>query len=244
MTDKHDQSIIHAQERKIEELHRDRSDGWDQIAVQDDAIKWLRHESRQLRLDNINLRSERDEFQNEMISSERKQAKLEAEVDRLTRIIKDHPDSEFIFAPGGVIGKRAKENLDRMNLPASADVPKGQPYLVDVEGENEHLLGLRNSGEPHPWETFSLNTLGSGGWCSDTDITLVSRLVPDTRRVIDKAEGLDKLPKSSVVLDKNKASSQKIGPSYWEYGYDELTSEELIDRYGPVTVIHEPEADE
>lgn len=189
-------------------------------------------------------RAERDEFQNEMISSERKQVQLEAEVKRLASIIKNHPDSEFIFAPGGVIGERAKENLDRMNLPDPADVPEAEPYLVDVEGEDKRLLGLRNSGEPHPWETFSLTTLGSGGWCSDTDITLVARLVPDVRRVIDRPEDLDALPVGSIVITVTKATWKKTAVGKWSLAGGSCTSRNLIDAYYSVTVIHEPEEDE
>lgn len=127
-----------------------------------------------------------------------------------------------------------------------ADVPKGEPYLVGVEGEDNRLLGLRNSGEPHPWETFSLATLGSGGWCSDTDITLVARLVPDVRRVIDKAEDLDKLPVGSVVLDEDGFPIYKMTRPFWRSYQEapELNAAAVINTYGPVTVVYEPEEDE
>lgn len=105
-----------------------------------------------------------------------------AEVTRLASIIKNHAKSESIFAPGGVIGKGAKENLDRMNTNTS-------------------------------------------------------------RRVIYRADDLATLPAGSVVLDEDGNACQK-NPQYndWNRNLYDMPASTLLNKYGPVTVIYEPEA--
>ncbi|WP_145941737.1 hypothetical protein [Corynebacterium glyciniphilum] len=179
--------------------------------------------------------------------------RLDAEVKRLTALNAENDTriqeqsreiGDHIAALNGLTrGRTSKESLP-VALPDPADVPMGEAWIVEVEGEEERLLGLRNCGEPHAWETFTLSTRGSGGWCADTAVTLVSRLVPDVRRVIDRPEVLDKLPVEAVVLSVNTRYALQHGDDgdgwYGTASTRKASSAEVLAR-GPVIVLWEPE---
>lgn len=160
---------------------------------------------------------------------------VEAEYDRLYGVCdEDHYPVTFTPDPPTPSTSRA--------LPDTADVPESEPYLVTFEGGQ--WIGLRNdpADEDEPWHLTHL-TRTFDEWVSDKEVELVARLVPDTRRVIDKAEDLDKLPVGSVVLDeddevikpwtKNARGAWGSWPESFGIGPVSLLSE------GPVTVIHE-----
>lgn len=86
----------------------DRADELEERTRQAESYAGKYHEAIQQRDE---ARAERDEFMNDMISSERKQAKLEAEVERLTATFK-----ETLKEPG--------------QLPDPADVPSEEMWLT------------------------------------------------------------------------------------------------------------------
>ncbi|MGV0868716.1 hypothetical protein [Corynebacterium kalidii] len=88
---------------------------------------------------------------------------------------------------------------DSAPLPDPADVPAGEAWTVEVCGERRPAL--KDNCPWVPWSTVAGNGVYMGE--NNDAVTLVARLVPDTRRVIDKAEDLDVMPVDSVVLDKD-----------------------------------------
>lgn len=62
-------------------------------------------------------------------------------------------------------------------LPAPADVPVGEPWMVKVDGRN--AVGVRDGVFPTPpWSVIDTD-FGGGSRLSDSYVTLVSRLVPE-----------------------------------------------------------------
>ncbi|OLT54856.1 hypothetical protein BJF89_01085 [Corynebacterium sp. CNJ-954] len=169
------------------------------------------------------LLGERGEYLNEMISSERKQEKLEAEVERLTR------------------ERTVKESRTvASDLPDPADVPDGDVWQVEIRGRRTVAVRSCHYSDELVW----IDAFSGTAW-SDGDVTLIARLVPDTRRVIDRPEDLDKLPEGSVVLDEDGFPIYKMTRPFWRSYQEvpELNAAAVINTYGPVTVIHEPMVD-
>ncbi|OLT55860.1 hypothetical protein BJF89_13820 [Corynebacterium sp. CNJ-954] len=141
-----------------------------------------------------------------------------AEVERLTR------------------DRTSKESLP-VALPDPADVPEGEAWLVKDSERN--AVGVRVGAFPTPpWSVVDLDS-GGVSRLSDSSVTLVSRLVPDTRRVIDRAEDLDKLPVGSIVLDNDGDPCKKISEGNFECGSAIFSAEGLLRLSAEVTVIHE-----
>ena len=161
------------------------------------------------------------ECQQELIASKRKCFSARAEVERLT--------SE----------RTSKESLPVATLPDPADVPEGEAWAV--VGPHGPAIGYRVSYEcPQPWSIVT--PFETGDDVSDTDITLVARLVPDTRRVIGTVEGLDALPAGSVVLDKDGDAWQRWDDGMWSGAVGiSRSTEMLIGHYGPVAALYVPE---
>lgn len=131
--------------------------------------------------------------------------------------------------------RTSKESLP-VALPDPEDVPKDETWLVEVDGQL--TVGARDTGSSEvPWALFV------GVWVPDSHITLVSRLVPDVRRVIDTVDELDALPVGSVVLDKNGDAAQRNPRGDWNRNLWDMDAKALLDGYGPVTLVYEPMVD-
>lgn len=243
---------------EVEEVKGYLSEAYQQRDVKDAEVERLMQEREQQEKALVEhgrllseARAERDRARTDCIKEKTRNRNLEsdyqdvhAEVERLTRESAARLDQ--INALEGKVDRMLAvgSTYPADTLPDPADVPEGEAWIVEVEGEEEHLLGLRNGGEPHAWETFSFTTRGSGGWCADTAVTLVARLSPDTRRVIDKPEDLVKLPSVSVILDGASRVCEKSDSGRWlRLDGLYLTAAEVIESRGPVTVIYEPMSD-
>lgn len=125
-------------------------------------------------------------------------------------------------------------------LPDPADVPQDEPWIVSYS--NVTHIGVRTEeNRTFPWRIIDGDDTDQ---VHDRVITLVARLVPDVRRVIDRPEDLDKLPLTSVVLDTEGCPWTRQGDGKWRFGNNTQTSSDLL-RYmtTSVTVIHEPMVD-
>lgn len=145
-----------------------------------------------------------------------------AEVERLTATFK-----EPLKEPG--------------HLPDPADVPDGEAWAVNVNGQRR--IGIRSDGAGIGYGTAWATSPApmNRWWVSDEEVTLVSCLVPDTRRVIDRPEALDALPVGSIVRDKTGRPWRSDGHGHWDCGMAVHNAGYVLHFYGPVTVIHEPE---
>lgn len=123
-------------------------------------------------------------------------------------------------------------------LPDPADVPDGEAW--EVVGPAGRAVGFRDGCLGGEWAIAYPGGDGSDD-VGDQDVTLVARLVPDTRHVIDKPEDLDELPVDSVVLDDDGNAWQKSSAGTWDYGHNVETTGDFLTLCGPVTVIHVPE---
>lgn len=132
-------------------------------------------------------------------------------------------------------------------LPDPADVPDGEAWAVNVNGQRRVGVRCHRAGkvDDRPWATSP--SPDHEWWVTDPEVTLVSRLVPDVRRVIDRSEDLDKLPVGSIVIDEDGAPWKMIGrfetggESVWNKGTINYGSKELIDRCSTVKLIYVPE---
>lgn len=132
--------------------------------------------------------------------------------------------------------------LDR-DLPEPADVPKGELWLIRAHGWGGLRVGARNDAEERPaepWHWMDVDQHGKGQ-CGDRHVTLVARLVPDTRRVIDTVEDLDALPVGTVVLADGKPAVKHVRDRWWIDGVY-VSASDLVTYYGTVSVLHVPDA--
>lgn len=172
-------------------------------------------------------------------------AEARAEVERLTADGFDKEVLDTIDAHYSAPDQQAnpKETL-ASSFPDPADVPSGEPWIVEVDGE--HRTAVRGATYHRPWNTFKRT--GSVTFAKDPEITLVSRFVP-APRVITDPEELDGLPIMSVVLA-GQESFQRGAPTIGFDGEDPddwyshgdtagFTSAEVL-AHGPVTVLWEP----
>jgi hypothetical protein len=128
--------------------------------------------------------------------------------------------------------------LDRTEPPTSADdVPEYKMWLIDTD-DNKGLTGVRD--EHGRWSVMSVYGYARECALEDEQVTPVARLVPDTRRVIDKAEDLDSMPVMSVVLADGKPAVKHVRDRWWIGGVYASASD-LVTYYGTVSVLHVPE---
>lgn len=121
-----------------------------------------------------------------------------------------------------------------------ADVKPGEAWRVKVQGLQS--VGVRDGDGTFPWSIIFLE--GGGDDVRDSDVTLVSRLVP-APRVITNPDELDRLAARSVILSTDGQSDvyQKDHSGEWldvtAHGYSSL---QVLRIDGVVTVLWEPEA--
>ncbi|MDN6440503.1 MAG: hypothetical protein L0K30_00455 [Acidipropionibacterium jensenii] len=167
-----------------------------------------------------------------------------AEVERLTAVDRRRTDNYREFREQFLgVQKDAESNAE---TPDPADVPAGEAWIVECDGEKR--TAVKDRGDAEPW-----NTVNADGWMlteDDEDITLVAHLVP-APRVITNPHDLDRLPHNSVILSADNDAWQKSSetslwasawwatingePSIW-------SSRRLCDEDHPATVLWEPEA--
>lgn len=89
----------------------------------------------------------------------------------------DHPKLEW---PGdGVVDAEIVEDDEPVMLPRPEDVPEGEPWTVQYEGME--IIGCRNEPESTlPWLVIRRDG-HQYDYCRDTEITLISRLVPEVK---------------------------------------------------------------
>lgn len=166
------------------------------------------------------------------------QRKHRAEVERLTaQVARQQQLMKAHGAPRDTVILPDVESTPA--LPDPADVPEGELWAVTVG--DLPAAGYRDSTERFPWSVIFADDEGVNDDYTDSAVTLVSRLVPDTRRVVDQPEVLDALPVGSIVLDEDGDPWKKLYNEKWWGGGDTFTAEALARSRGPVTVIHEPE---
>lgn len=112
---------------RVEAVEKENSDGLHERSILYDRWKFAEDERDE-------ARAERDEFQNEMISSERKQAKLEAEVERLAG---DREGQEEALTEHG-----------RLLSDARAELTYWKEYALDRQREVERLTQERLDRNP------------------------------------------------------------------------------------------------
>lgn len=134
-------------------------------------------------------------------------------------------------------GRTSKESLPVASaLSDPADVPRDEVWEIEIN--SVRAVALRNGYFPElPWVDVYTRT----AW-PESAVTLVARLVPDVRRVIDRPEEMDALPVGSVVLDLSSHAWEKYPDDEWySTELDDGFSSRRLIRIGSVTVIHEPE---
>lgn len=174
-------------------------------------------------------------------SAYQKRDEARDEVERLTAIEAEH---ERLYGACEEDQSPVTFTFDAPNpstLTNPADVPKGELWEVTVG--DLPAAGYRDSTECYPWSVIFADDEGTNDDYTDDAITLVSRLVRETRRVIDRPEDLDALPVGSIVIDKNGNPWKKLHDGLLEGIVMVTNSEGVLNRVGPVTVIYEPMID-
>lgn len=119
------------------------------------------------------------------------------------------------------------------SLPDPADVPSGEPWIVEFEGHS--TIGKRDTvDEDVPW------ALLEGRWVSDSAIALVSRLVP-APRVITNPDELEQLAATSIIRDGRGWPGGVTDQGMTMINGACLSDEEVLS-HGPVTVLWEAES--
>jgi len=170
-----------------------------------------------------------------MLTGERNEALIE--VERLTavneRLRKTDNYREF-REQFLTVQKGAESNAE---TPDPADVPPGEAWIVEVDGE-------RRTAVKDKEDYFQWNTVTAGGWLStvgNADVILIARLVP-APRVIANPDDLDRLAVKSVVLDGVKRSCHKASDESWRRCDGMMLGSSKCLSNGSVTVLWEPGA--
>ncbi|MEJ6549870.1 hypothetical protein PQI66_09970 [Corynebacterium sp. USCH3] len=199
------------------------------LKEQDEARKDELHKYREIRK---NQRAELARLNTEVerLTEERldRNPETKARVERAIANL-DQAETVEVDVPPGMY------ELDR-GLPDPADVPDGEPW--EVIGPEGRAIGFRDGLPGGEWAIAYPGGHGSDD-VGDQAVTLVSRLLPETRRVIDRPEALDALPVRSVVVSQYGRGWVKTLNGGWTLSGTPVTSKDVIDTLGPVTVIHE-----
>ena len=132
--------------------------------------------------------------QNATLARERDEAR--AEVERVTTAQDTERPDDNDWLAGMKEATRYAINATR---PDPADVPTGEAWLVEVDGERRFGFRCDPSDEDEPWATF-VKIPWDTDWESDYRITMVSRLVP-APRVITNPDELDQAKRDTVIRD-------------------------------------------
>lgn len=131
--------------------------------------------------------------------------------------------------------------MDGKPLPDPDEVPDGEAWLVEVNGERRAGIRSKNSADYDGagWSTSPAPT--NEWWVEDDRITLITRLVP-APRVITNPDELDKLAERNIVRDQRDGEAlQKISGKWivaWTAHNEGYSSGGIT----PVTVLWEQEA--
>lgn len=237
--DERDEALVERDEArtKVEEVEGHLSKSWRQRDAKDVELERLSREREQQEKALVEhgrllaeARAAFDEVENRNLNLEADLRESHAEVERLTAE-RDGAREEIAWLRNG-----PGHTEVATDLPDPADVKPGEAWLVECFGEKRNAV--KGKGASAPW-----NNVSAGGLLScaiNADVILVARLVPDTRRVIDRPEDLDKFPEGSIAIDKHgepwrHRQMDWVGENY------RRDDENLLEVEGPVTVIYTPE---
>lgn len=240
--DERDEALVERDEArtKVEEVEGHLSKSWRQRDAKDVELERLSREREQQEKALVEhgrllaeARAAFDEVENRNLNLEADLRESHAEVERLTASL----NRQCTTVTPSV------HNTDVLTvssdaLPDPADVPSEEMWLIRTK-KNQLMAGVRNPNGD--WSVLAHNGFSRECELDDEDVTLVARLVPDVRRVIDRPEDLDKLPVGSIVIDEDGDPWKKLYNEKWWGGGDTFTAEALARSRGPVTVIREPE---
>lgn len=225
---------------------RDGAPTWEQCCDRFDA---LATRAEQMEHDLTEARAEVERLTEEVEEWQRKAglAKLDLAVEqrKMKRLAADVPRP---MPPGDIPGtalpihrtrrSNPKETL-ASSFPDPADVPSGEPWIVEVDGE--HRTAVRGATYHRPWNTFKES--GSVTFAKDHEITLVSRFVPAPRVITDPDE-LDKLAEGTIILGTGRLADlyRKHRDRVWmDMSVNLLSSQRVIRLEKSVAVLWEPE---
>lgn len=167
---------------------------------------------------------------NATLALQRDEARAENEKLRRTDNYKEFWDKFLTMQKGK---ESNAETLD------PADVQPGEAWLVEVGGERRNAM--KDNSLSIEWNT--VNADGRPVVEDNEDVTLIARLVPDTRHVIYRPDELDRLAEGTIVRHAlTHYAYQKIGQRWYTPGIAAPSNHE--DGIGPVTVLWEPEVAE
>lgn len=245
--DERDEALVERDEArtKVEEVEGHLSKSWRQRDAKDVELERLSREREQQEKALVEhgrllaeARAAFDEVENRNLNLEADLRESHAEVERLTASLNRQCTT---VTPS--VHNTDVLTVSSDTLPDPADVKPGEPWLIRV-GEREAVANRDGTSD---WWTWSVSFF-EGAPCSakDAEVTLVSRLVPDVRRVIDRPEDLDKLPVGSIVIDMQGDAWQvnegaQWNPAMYSQQTDKENSQSMVAGHLTVTVIHEPE---
>ena len=185
------------------------------------------------------IEQERDYWKGYALDRQREVERLTAERDREKTISKGWMEAHQKLAEhhAETLECAVQKDAESSDLPAPADVPEGQAWVVSID-DMEETVGFKSIG--FGWICF--RELGGTTKMIPSDrITLVSRLVPEPRQITTREE-LDGLPRRTVIRDADGVTCERasIGAGWY-------TTESTSDQTGyikyPATVLYTPEVE-
>lgn len=179
------------------------------------------------------------------IARERDEARAQVElrnlqIDRQQQLMDLHGvPRDTVVLPGPDTVQKGAES----DLPNPADVKPGEAWLVKVDGRN--AVGVRDGVFPTPpWSVIDTD-YGGGSRLGDSSVTLVSRLVPDTRRIITDPDELAEIRGFAIGMTARTDEVWQPGLYGWHSPNrtGKFSSKDIIERFGPMTILHDPEAE-
>lgn len=228
---------VEAVEKEVTEADRDR----------DEALSWVDNLTRQrdeARAEVERLRKELGEERGKVHES----SQLEDEAvslsywlaDNLSEHVDDQDNETLTATVRRFVKQEAGKITSGRTTPGvdPADVPGGEAWLVQVDGE-EPAAGIKTEGGL--WRVYC----PPGGTCiaGSHAITLISRLVREAPRVITTANDLSTLPEDTIVRDNADYAWQRVPARGWmgPGSLSPCSPHRLLERLGPLTVLYVPE---